>query len=302
MTEDIAVYVMTHGPECTHLEDYCIPLEIGAACRDKHCGILRDDTGDNISEKDRMYCELTGLYWMWKNQSHDIVGLYHYRRTFQIDRNYIKKSLETHDIILPHYINLKRSCSKQYISCHIKQDWKIMCDTLKQMYPEYYTSAKKVFSKKKLIPANMFIANRDIMNRYCNWLFPLLFSIEPKLDLSNRSNYQSRVIGFMSERLFTLWVIHNKLRIKHIPIRFITRESDRQNESINLISVNNLLSLVNSHQYSEYTKIVTASNNKILTSSPDDSSMKKMATRLYNSSKLLFYIFGKIYIKYSCKY
>ena len=70
MTKDIAVYVMTHGPECKHLKDYCIPLEIGAACRDKHCGILRDDTGENISEKDKMYCELTGLYWIWKNQSH----------------------------------------------------------------------------------------------------------------------------------------------------------------------------------------------------------------------------------------
>ena len=74
MTEqknDLAVYVMTYGQECTWLVDYYIPLEIGVACRDKHCCELLDDMDeDTISEKDKLYCELTGLYWMWKNNQH----------------------------------------------------------------------------------------------------------------------------------------------------------------------------------------------------------------------------------------
>lgn len=51
--DDLAVYVMTHGPECTWLEDYCIPLEIGAACRDNHCCELRDDMGEDTYFRER---------------------------------------------------------------------------------------------------------------------------------------------------------------------------------------------------------------------------------------------------------
>ena len=155
MTEDIAVYVMTHGPKCTHLKDYCIPLEIGAACRDKHCGILRDDAGENISEKDRMYCELTGLYWMWKNQSHDIVGLYHYRRMFNLSSRRIRKLLSRYDIIVPTKIDIKPTIDAEHQRQKIPLDWDIMKDVLNEFYPEYYEqpTAWVKLSKQRLIRA-----------------------------------------------------------------------------------------------------------------------------------------------------
>ena len=39
-----------------------------------------DNTGENISDKNYLYCELTGIYWLWKNVDADVKGLFHYRR------------------------------------------------------------------------------------------------------------------------------------------------------------------------------------------------------------------------------
>ena len=60
-----------------------LPLEVGADSRDEHFFELKDNTGNNISNKNPYYCELTGLYWAYKNlNDYDILGLVHYRRYF----------------------------------------------------------------------------------------------------------------------------------------------------------------------------------------------------------------------------
>jgi len=237
MTEDIAVYVMTHGPECTHLEDYCIPLEIGAACRDKHLGILRDDTGDNISEKDRMYCELTGLYWMWKNQSHDIVGLYHYRRVFNLSSKRIQKILSNYDIILPKKIDIRPTIDSEHQRQKLPLDWKIMKDVLKELYPDYYESAKLIIMQNTSYAYNMFVTTNRIFNDYCAWLFPILFEVERRFELQHDerlaelkehrnkpdylNGYYERAIGFLAERLIDGFVAHNKLRVKEVELELV---------------------------------------------------------------------------------
>ena len=52
------------------------------------CG---DNTGDNISSKNREFCEMTGIYWIWKNLSKfenvSHVGHMQYRRHFYLNRN-----------------------------------------------------------------------------------------------------------------------------------------------------------------------------------------------------------------------
>ncbi len=51
---------------------------------------LGDNTGDNISQLRVPFCELTVMYWAWKNEDADYYGLCHYRRF----PTFISKSLE----------------------------------------------------------------------------------------------------------------------------------------------------------------------------------------------------------------
>ena len=49
-------------------------------------GMLLDNEGDNISFKNKSYCELTTQYWAWKNQTADYYGFCHYRRYFSFSK------------------------------------------------------------------------------------------------------------------------------------------------------------------------------------------------------------------------
>lgn len=65
----------------------CTFLLVGAEGKEYDFGYQRDDTGDNISAKNSSFCELTGLYWAWKNVDADYIGLVHYRRHFVCRKN-----------------------------------------------------------------------------------------------------------------------------------------------------------------------------------------------------------------------
>ena len=58
------------------------PIHVGAArAKAPLAGMIGDDTGQNISDQNREYCELTALYWAWKNDTEAThIGLMHYRR------------------------------------------------------------------------------------------------------------------------------------------------------------------------------------------------------------------------------
>ncbi len=87
------------------------PLHVGAGLSTASLGIDRDDTGTHISHKNRNYCELTGLYWMWKNIDAEYYGLMHYRRYFTAPRRGARHLVSELDFLRK---KIKSRLSKSY--------------------------------------------------------------------------------------------------------------------------------------------------------------------------------------------
>ena len=53
---------------------------------------------------------------------------------------------------------------------------------------------------------NMFVMRRDKLDAWCAWLFPVLFEVERRLDITDYDPYNARVFGFLAERLPDVWL------------------------------------------------------------------------------------------------
>ena len=214
------IYIITHKP----VECYCPPeyakLQVGASLHD-NLGYLKDNTGDNISIKNKNYCELTGLYWIWKNTSDDIKGLVHYRRFFSdtfaqkpISYDHIKKILLKYDVVLPFERKVETSALNNYTKeCGFKKDIDIVEDIIGEKHPEYLSSYQDFWDTRSVRFFNMMIAKKDVFDHYCEWLFDILFELECRTDISDYNDYQKRIYGFMSERLLNIYFMKNNYRV-----------------------------------------------------------------------------------------
>ena len=93
--KNIKIIIATHKKYKMPNDSMYIPLHVGAEGKED-LGYVKDNTGDNISTKNPYYCELTGMYWAWKNLDAEYIGLAHYRRHFSLN----KKSKEKFDNVL----------------------------------------------------------------------------------------------------------------------------------------------------------------------------------------------------------
>ncbi len=189
-----------------------------------------DDIGDNISRKNPNYCELTGLYSIWKNSSEDIVGIVHYRRFFTTNRfsssskyfyntKLIYKKLKKYDAIVGEKVfSNTENVAKDYGKFHFAKDWNILKNIIKNDFNSYYDDFCKIENGDWFYPYNMIITKRDIFNNYCKWLFSVLNEVEKRTDISRYSTQQARIYGFMSERLLALWLIHNNVNVFEAPV------------------------------------------------------------------------------------
>lgn len=220
------VYIATHKKYDEYpIKGYC-NLQVGAEGK-VGLGYIRDNTGVNISSKNPNYCELTGLYWIWKNDlEHDIAGLVHYRRYFSNARFSVKPSrflsindietiLGSFDIILPKKEYFKETAWEEYyMIAGLEKDLKRVRKIIESKYPDYIPSFDKYFSQNLSWLYNMMICKKELFDEYCEWLFSILFELEEKVDFQDYNDYQKRIFGFMSERLLNVWVNHNQLKVK----------------------------------------------------------------------------------------
>lgn len=73
---DIKILIACHKDTALLDSKILTPIHVGAAKADRRFEqMLSDDTGDQISAKNPMYCELTAQYWAWKNLEADYYGL-----------------------------------------------------------------------------------------------------------------------------------------------------------------------------------------------------------------------------------
>ncbi|MBF0752100.1 MULTISPECIES: DUF4422 domain-containing protein [unclassified Pasteurella] len=229
----VSILVITHKSyEFPHSNIYR-PLWVGKKSGQFSQAFLSDDTGKHISGKNSSFCELTGLYWAWKNhffKDVEYMGLVHYRRYFTgvgeklrgkaiLSEENIVALLKEYDCILPKKRNyFIESIYSHYKHAHHIRDLNITKEIISKDYPAYIESFEKIMSGKSLHLYNMFIMKKIDFDKYCTWLFDILFKLEEKIDITNYDDYQKRVFGFIAERLFNVWVYHHKLRIKEISV------------------------------------------------------------------------------------
>ena len=191
-------------------------IQVGAALTRERLSekIVADDSGDNISGRNRQFCELTALYWIWKNAKEDISGLVHYRRHFLLPEDWPDRMLENDvDVIVPVPLYVAPSLAGNYKSRHDPQVWDAMMQYLKERDEREYEEAEAFFQQNLYYPCNMFIMRREILDRMCGWMFPILFTVVERIG-EKEDSYQNRYPGFLSERLITFFLEKNRERYK----------------------------------------------------------------------------------------
>ncbi len=200
-----------------------------------------DNEGENISQENRYFCELTGLYWAWKNlPDEDYLGLFHYRRMLDFTRNSqkssdikklsnladfgldeasLRKCVAEFDIVLPvgHFDELY----KHYGNFHYVRDLDVALSYIEEKFPQMHVS--DYFTSRQVNSfANIFVAKRELFGEYCEWLFDILFYLKERLDYKNYNAYQSRIFGFFGELLLNAWIDHKKRENPNLKIGYFS--------------------------------------------------------------------------------
>lgn len=232
---NIKILVAIHKPYWIPSDPVYLPLHVGREGK-QGIGFLGDNSGDNISGKNATFCELTGLYWAWKNLKAEYVGLVHYRRYFtrkEVRNSKAKKEqilraeewerfLSAHPVVVAdkrkYYIETNRS---HYNHAHPREGLDVTEQIIRELYPEYMEAFQLVMERTWAHMFNMFVMRRDLFDAYCQWMFSVLFELEKRLDISSFDAYNSRVFGFVGERLLDVWLEKNRIAYKEQNVSFM---------------------------------------------------------------------------------
>jgi len=237
------------------------PIQTGRANAKKiFANMIGDNTGDNLSNQNSEFCELSAIYWAWKNYAKlnnpDYIGFMHYRRHFIFNKKHyehnrgefpqfdilnqayldeccindkdINSELEGCDAIIPMAMDFELGLDNiydQYKSYHYIEDFDTALNILAEKYPQYSPHVEKYKNAKEGYFLNMFIFKKEIFFEYCAWMFDILFEVQKRLDTSAYDSYQARQVGFIAERLTGIFIIKllsdSNLKIKELPVSFV---------------------------------------------------------------------------------
>lgn len=232
--KNVKILIATHKKYEMPKDDIYLPVQVGKEGKEE-LGYQGDNDGTNISSKNPFFCELTGLYWAWKNLNADYIGLCHYRRHFSVSkklsknikdrmektltRQDVEKILERTDIILPekrkYYIeNLYSHYNHTMHIEPLKETRKI----IEKQCPEYLKEFDRLHKRTSAHMFNMFIMKKEILNEYCEWLFSILFELEDNIDITQYDNFHARFFGRISELLLDVWIFTNQLKYEEVKV------------------------------------------------------------------------------------
>ena len=228
---NIKVIVAAHKPYDMPKDELYLPLHVGAEGKESF-GFIGDNTGENISFKNPYFCELTGLYWAWKNLDCDYLGLAHYRRHFgeqngkQILKSDTAKTLlSSTDIILPKKRNYYiENLYSHYVHTLCREPLDITGEIIKEKHPEYYAEFERLKKRTSAHMFNMYIMKKEISDAYCEWLFDILFELEKRCVDFKCDDFQARFYGRVSELLLDVYLNTNHLEYKEQPLYFVEKE------------------------------------------------------------------------------
>ena len=224
--KSVEIIIATHKAYDFPKDKSYVPLQVGSKISNTDLKIARDDTGDNISSKNPYFCELTGLYWLWKNSRADYKGLVHYRRHFTcakkipkdnrlsvaLNDEEIEELLNKYDLILPKRRNyyIESLWSHYEHTLHIEPLEKTG-EIIKKYYPDYSKEFRRLKTRRSAHMFNMLIAKGELFDEYSDWLFDILFKLEDEIRkspefMAEYSGFHSRFYGRISELLFDVWL------------------------------------------------------------------------------------------------
>lgn len=250
----VKILVCCHKDDVMATKEPYMPIHVGKAISDKNLHIVGDDSGDNISAMNPSFCELTGMYWAWKNMHPvDYIGLCHYRRYFNFhersvfcaDSTIVKTEsfdalnleipdlyqiFQHYDVVLSKPIHYPYSLFIDYSVCHISDDLRTVRSIINDLYPDYLNAFDEVIeNNNRLSHYNMMVVPWNVFDEYCHWLFNILFEAQRRIDITGYNSVQKRIWGYMAERLLNVYVKHHKMHVKYQPIYWVNDTQEQKN-------------------------------------------------------------------------
>ena len=148
----------------------------------------------------------------------------------KISKNYhnftLEKLLKEFPVVVPnkrrYYIESNYS---HYIHAHYREGMDLAGEIIKKDFPAYVPAWEKVMNRTWAHMFNMFVMRSDYFDRYCKWLFDILFKVEKKLDISSYDVQEARVFGYISELLLDVWLETNDVKYVEQKVTFLEKQN-----------------------------------------------------------------------------
>ena len=217
---EIKIIVATHKPYPMPTGEMYVPVQAGAAVNPR-LPYRGDDSGDQISGRNDRYCELTALYWAWKNIPAEALGLCHYRRYFcepgekrALTEETLQAMMKEMPVILPKKRNYFIETGKsQFVHAHGIENLEALRSVMADRCASDLAAFDRSMQRTKGHRFNMFIMKREQLDAYCNWLFGILFETEKRM-----GTVPPRMMGFLAERMIDAWMETRKIPYRELAV------------------------------------------------------------------------------------